>query len=100
MGPSQWTLALHSSTRTRTPTYYQKNKSFLSNLIAEEGNTRDIARFSSLGLPHSGSWLSVVPSTPLGLHLRPAEFIPILKYRLGIPVYSSRGTCPACGAAH
>ena len=74
----------------------QKNKSFLSNLIAEEGNTRDIARFSSLGLPHSGSWLSVVPSPPLGLHLRPAEFIPILKYRLGIPVYSSRGTCPAC----
>ena len=31
-------------------------------------------------------------------YFRPAEFIPILKYRLGIPVYSSRGTCPACGA--
>ena len=76
----------------------QKNKSFLSNLIAEEGNTRDIARFSSLGLPHSGSWLSVVPSPPLGLHLRPAEFIPILKYRLGIPVFSSAGPCTACGA--
>ena len=74
----------------------KKNQSFLSNLIAESGNLRDIARFSSLGLPHSGSWLSVVPSPPLGLHLRPAEFIPILKYRLGIPVYSSRGTCPAC----
>ena len=76
----------------------QKNKSFLSNLIAEEGNTRDIARFSSLGLPHSGSWLSVVPSPPLGLHLRPAEFIPVLKYRLGIPVFSSAGPCTACGA--
>ena len=42
----------------------KKNQSFLSNLIAESGNLRDIARFSSLGLPHSGSWLSVVPSPP------------------------------------
>ena len=47
-------------------------------------------------LPHAGSWLSVVPSPALGLHLRPAEFIPVLKYRLGVPVYSSAGLCPAC----
>ena len=51
---------------------------------------------ASLGLPHAGNWLSVVPSPSLGLHLRAAEFVPIMKYRLGLPVYSSAGTCPAC----
>lgn len=74
------------------------NQSFLSNLIAEQGDMREIARMSSLGLPHSGSFLSVVPSPALGLHLRPAEFIPVLKYRLGIPVYSNDGPCLACDA--
>ena len=49
-----------------------------------------------IGLPHAGSWLSVVPSPALGLHLRLAGFIPVLKYRLGVPVYSSAGLCPAC----
>ena len=29
--------------------------------------------------------------------LRPAEFVPIVRYRLGINVYSSEGNCPACG---
>ena len=33
----------------------------------------------------------------LGLHLRGAEFVPILRYRLGIKIYSSEGPCPACG---
>ena len=59
---------------------------------------REIARMSSLGLPHAGSWLSVVPSPALGLHLRASEFIPVVKYRLGIPVYSTSGPCPACSA--
>ena len=30
-------------------------------------------------------------------HLRPTEFVPIVRYRLGINVYSSEGNCPACG---
>ena len=64
--------------------------------INEEGHTREIVRMASLGLPNAGNWLSVVPSPSLGLHLRAAEFIPIMKYRLGLPVYSSAGTCPAC----
>ena len=72
---------------------YLHNKSFLSNLIAEQGETREIARMSSLDLPHAGSWLSVVPSPALGLHLRAAEFIPVVKYRLGIPIYSKEGPC-------
>ena len=74
------------------------NKSLLLQRISEGRNVREIARMASLGLPHAGSWLSVVPSPSLGLHLRPAEFVPILKYRLGIPVYTTSGTCPACSS--
>ena len=53
---------------------------------------------ASLGLPRAGNWLSVVPSPALGLHLRTAEFIPVLKYRLGLPVYSTAGLCSACSS--
>ena len=70
-----------------------QKKSLLLQRVSEGGNLREIARMASLGLPHAGSWLSVVPSPSLGLHLRSAEFVPILKYRLGIPVYSTGGTC-------
>ena len=72
------------------------NQSLLLQQVTEEGEAREIARMASLGLPHAGSFLSVVPSPSLGLHLRAAEFIPVLKYRLGIPVYSADGPCPAC----
>ena len=75
-----------------------RNQSLLQQHISEEGEVREIARLASLGLPHAGSWLSVVPSPALGLHLRPAEFIPVVKYRLGVPVYSSAGLCPACSS--
>ena len=71
------------------------NQSLLNQL--QEGNARDLARLSSLGLKYAGSWLSAVPSPALGLHLRPAEFVPIVRYRLGINVYSSEGNCPTCG---
>ena len=72
------------------------NQSLLLNQL-QEGNARDLARLSSLGLKYAGSWLSVVPSPALGLHLRPAELVPIVRYRLGINVYSSEGNCPTCG---
>ena len=72
------------------------NQSLLLNQI-QEGNDRDLARLSSLGLKYAGSWLSVVPSPALGLHLRPTEFVPIVRYRLGINVFSSEGNCPSCG---
>ena len=72
------------------------NHSLLLQHFTEKGVERDIARLSSLGLPHAGSWLSVVPMPALGLHLRASEFIPVVKYRLGIPVYTRNGTCPAC----
>ena len=37
-------------------------------------NSEEKARLKSLTLPHSGDWLNVVPSTALGLHLRPQEW--------------------------
>ena len=55
------------------------NRSLLLNQL-QEGEVRDVARLSSLGLKYAGSWLSVVPSPALGLHLRPAEFVPMLRY--------------------
>ena len=74
------------------------NQSLLLQHFNEEGEVREIARMASLGLPRAGNWLSVVPSPALGLHLRTAEFIPVLKYRLGLPVYSTAGLCSACSS--
>ena len=64
------------------------NQSLLLNQL-QEGNARDLARLSSLGLKYAGSWLSAVPSPALGLHLRPAEFVPIVRWTL------ARGTSRA-----
>ena len=72
------------------------NLQLLENNITGLGVTRDIARLASLGLPHSGDWLNVVPSPALGLHLRPAEFIVSVKYRLGMDIFSRDGQCTAC----
>ena len=51
-----------------------------------------------MSLPHAGAWLNVVPSPALGLHLRASEYTVALKLRLGMPVYTSTGPCPACRA--
>ena len=74
------------------------NQSLLLLHFSEGGDKREIARMASLGLPHAGNWLSVVPSPALGLHLRSPEFIPVLKYRLGIQVYSNDAECPVCSS--
>ena len=68
----------------------------LSNNINELGDEREKARLASVGLPHAGDWLNVLPSPILGLHMRSAEFIITAKYRLGVPVYPTAGQCPAC----
>ena len=62
----------------------------------EEEEVREVARISSLSLPHAGDWLNTAPLTALGLHLRPSEFVLAVKYRLGMPVYDRAGPCPAC----
>ena len=72
------------------------NQSMLLNHYKAEGCTREIVRMASLGLPHSGDWLSVVPCPALGLYLRGPEFLVSLKYRLGVPVFLAEAPCPAC----
>ena len=53
------------------------------------------ARILSESAPHSASWLSVVPSAALGLHLEPNEYLVALKWWLGHDL--SRGSlCPLC----
>ena len=64
--------------------------------IGGEGGVRENARLICLSQPYAGAWLNVVPSPPLGLHLRASEFVPALKLRLGMDVFSSAGPCPAC----
>ena len=56
-----------------------------------------MARLNFLGLDSAGDWLNVVPSTSLGLHLRPLEFSLVTKCRLEMEVFSREGECPACG---
>ena len=64
-----------------------------------EGVTDDRtrARLHSVSLPHSGDYLAGIPSRSLGLALHPSEFRMSTLYRLGIPVFSSPSSCPACG---
>ena len=57
-------------------------------------------RFSALvlytALPHAGDWLSVIPSSTLGLHLSGDEYRPCLQYWLGLPIYEEESVCPVC----
>ena len=53
-------------------------------------------RLLSISLDHAGDWLNTPPLIGLGLHLRPVEFVLVVKYRLGLPVFDQRGPCPAC----
>ena len=74
----------------------QHNKELLIETITREDVVREKARLASLGLPHAGDWLFAIPSPGLTLHLRSQEFIMTVKYRLGCPVYTAAGKCPAC----
>ena len=74
----------------------QHHHQLLSDHFTREGAQRESARLLSLGLPHAGDWLTVVPSPSLGLHLRPMEFVTVVKYRLGCFLYTRAGKCPAC----
>jgi hypothetical protein len=66
-----------------------------------------VAPISYLGTSYLGTGLQcfaayilwrcdVLPSPNLGLHLRTAEWAITVKYRLGCPVFSTAGACPAC----
>ena len=70
----------------------------LADDTARLGSLREQARLASLSLPYTGTWLNVVPSPALGLHLRGPEFVTALQYRLGADIYRTAGPCPACGS--
>ena len=75
------------------------NSRLLSESFAMEGNVRETARLASVSQAksHCGDWLNVIPSPGLGLLLRPPEFVASLRYRLGHPIFTCDGPCPACG---
>ena len=45
---------------------------------------------------HAGDGLNVVPSSPLGTHMKPQEFRISVLYRLGAQVFNDSGPCPPC----
>ena len=74
------------------------NLNLLSLKLSEEASVREKARLSSLSIKdsHAGDWLTVNPCPGLGLLLRPPEFVAAVRYRLGHPIFTSDGPCPAC----
>ena len=76
-----------------------QNMKILSDQTKEKGVDRETARLNSLSIKnsHAGDWLNVVPNPGLNLLLQPAEFVAAIRYRLGQPVFSTEGPCPACG---
>ena len=72
-----------------------EQKRQLAELFGED-EEREKARLLSISLDHAGDWLNTPPLIALGLHLRPVEFVLVVKYRLGLPVFVQSGPCPAC----
>eukprot|EP00731_Ephydatia_muelleri_P009897 Em0005g483a len=65
-------------------------------LVIAAATDADKARLLSTSAPHAASWLSVVPSIGLGLHLDPNELQIAVKWWLGLDTSrgSSCGLCP------
>ena len=65
------------------------------NLMLEKSSTADRARLLSVSSAHASSWLSVVPSQGLGLHLDPPVHQIAIKWWLGLDT-SQRSQCALC----
>ena len=65
-------------------------------LLFDQSSLADKARLLSISAPHAASWLSVIPSVGLGLHLDPDECQTAVKWWLGIetPCGSNCALCP------
>lgn len=96
-GEEENTAALRSSTqREISKRIDAHNLQTFTTHTRDRDSVRDVARLNSLGLPNSGAWLNVLPSPSLGLHLKPAEFIVSVKYRLGLQIFPQEGVCVSC----
>ena len=71
---------LSSPIKQRTLSQKLDNRLFQTLLVSS--SVANKARILSESAPHSASWLSVVPSAALGLHLEPNEFLVALKWWL------------------
>ena len=58
--------------------------------LLDSSSPANKARLLSASAPHTSSWLSVVPSVELGLHLDPHEFCVGIRWWLGLDI--SRGS--------
>eukprot|EP00731_Ephydatia_muelleri_P026462 Em0018g562a len=67
----------------------------LFSTLLESSSHANRARLLSAAAPRSSSWLSVVPSTGLGLHLEFNEYQMAIKWWLGLDT-SGRSMCPFC----
>ena len=67
----------------------------LFSTLLESSSHANRARLLSVAAPHSSSWLSVVPSPGLGLHLESNEYQMAIKWWLGLDT-SGRSMCPFC----
>ena len=63
--------------------------------LFESSSLPNRARLLSVASPHAASWLSVVPSPGLNLHLESAEFQTAINWWLGIDLFSGE-KCPCC----
>ena len=72
-----------------------KIDSHLFNVLLEQSSAADRARLLSVSSPHAASWVSVIPSEGLGLHLQPSEFQVAIKWWLGLDT-SGGSICPLC----
>uniref|UniRef100_A0A1X7TYE0 Uncharacterized protein n=1 Tax=Amphimedon queenslandica TaxID=400682 RepID=A0A1X7TYE0_AMPQE len=68
------------------------DKASFSTLLSQAADVCSRALVLSFSIPHSGNWLSVVPSRQLGLHFLDQEFRSCVQYWLGF----SSGNSPPC----
>ena len=64
-------------------------------ILLESSSPANRARLLSVAAPHASSWLSVVPSPGLGLHLESNEYQMAIRWWLGLDT-SGRSMCPFC----
>ena len=67
----------------------------LFNLLLENSSPANRAHLLSVSSPHAASWISVIPSEGLGLHLEPSEFQVAIKWWLNLDT-SSGAMCALC----
>ena len=66
-------------------------------VLFDQSSPANKARLLSVSAPHATSWLSVIPSTSLALHLDPIEFRVAVKWWLGLDT-SQGSQCAFCPA--